>query len=67
MNMQILIVFLKYILAISIIIVIFMAPAWLAKQTKKDKNTNGFVRLASWVFGWTIVGWLVALYLAAKK
>ncbi len=44
-----------------------MAPAWLAKQTKKDKNTNGFVRLASWIFGWTIVGWLVALYLAAKK
>ncbi len=57
----------KYIGAILIFLGIVMTPAYLARQTKKDGPTMGRTRLASWVFGWTGIGWLYALFLAAKK
>lgn len=59
--------YLKYALAIVVIIAIVLAPAWLARQTKKNKNDNGWVRIYSWLFGWTGIGWLIALYIAVKK
>ncbi len=59
--------YIKYAAAVAILIVIFLAPAWLARQTKKGKFDMGVVRIASWLFGWTGVGWLVALYWAVRK
>ena len=41
---------------------IFMAPAWFARQNKKDAAANGRIRVASWLFGWTIAGWMWAMY-----
>lgn len=50
-----------------ILLIIGLAPAWLARQTKKDKWDMGLIRVASWLFGWTCVGWLWALYWAVRK
>ena len=58
---------LKYVIGVLIIIAIFFAPAWLARQTKKGKPKMHYVRLASWVFGWSIIGWLWSLFCATKK
>lgn len=57
----------KYTVAIMIVITIILAPAWLARQTGKNKQDMILVRLASWIFGWTGIGWLWALFWAAKK
>lgn len=67
MNWDLLFLYFKYALAILVIIVIALAPAWLAQQTKKGKNDNGLVRIYSWLFGWTGIGWLIALFIAIKK
>lgn len=58
---------LKYAAAAVVLVVIILAPAWLARQTKKDKWDMGMVRIASWLFGWTGVGWLWALWIAVRK
>ena len=57
----------KYVISILIIVAIFFAPAWLARQNKKEKPAMHYVRLASWVFGWSIIGWLWSLFCATKK
>lgn len=57
----------KYAIAIMILIVIVLAPAWLARQTSKSKQDMILVRLASWIFGWTGIGWLWSLFWSAKK
>lgn len=44
-----------------------MAPAWFVSQTKKDKLDHGIVRSASWLLGWTGIGWVFALFWAVKK
>lgn len=61
------IIFFKYILILSIVLVIFLAPAYLASINGKDKDNILIVRISSWLFGWTGVGWLFALYWAVKK
>lgn len=62
-----LILFFKYIIAGAIIFVIAMAPVWLARQTKKDKQKMVWVRFYCWLFGWTGIGWLIALIIAVRK
>lgn len=57
----------KYAISILIIAVIVLAPAWLARQTGKNKQDMILVRLASWIFGWTGIGWLCSLFWASKK
>lgn len=57
----------KYAISILIIAVIVLAPAWLARQTGKTKQDMILVRLASWIFGWTGIGWLWSLFWASKK
>ena len=57
----------KYAIAIMILIAIVLAPAWLARQTGKGKQDMILVRLASWIFGWTGIGWLWSLFWSAKK
>ncbi|MCL1892183.1 MAG: hypothetical protein FWF97_02755 [Alphaproteobacteria bacterium] len=61
------IIALKYIFAALLIIVIIMAPAYLARQMKKGTVDMGIVRCGSWLLGWTGVGWLFALWWAVKK
>jgi len=57
----------KYLVGITILIVVFFAPAYLAQMNGKDKLSVVIVRISSWLFGWTGVGWLFALYWAVKK
>lgn len=57
----------KYALAIFVIVTIILAPAWLARQTKKNKTMTVWIRIYSWLLGWTGIGWLVALFLAVRK
>ncbi len=59
--------YLKYAMAAVVVITIILAPAWLARQTKKDKTKMVWVRIYSWLLGWTGVGWLAALYIAVKE
>lgn len=66
-NMNEYIVLAKYAVGIIIVIGIILAPAWLARQTGKGKVPMMTVRLASWIFGWSIIGWLYALFCASKK
>ncbi|MBE6458093.1 MAG: superinfection immunity protein [Alphaproteobacteria bacterium] len=57
----------KYAIGILITLAIIFAPAWLARQNGRGKPDMHAVRLASWVFGWSIIGWLWSLYWATKK
>lgn len=61
------IVALKYVIATAMLCMIILAPAWIAAQTKKDKFPTGMARTASWLFGWTVIGWLVGLIIASRK
>jgi hypothetical protein len=58
---------LKYAICIYILLIIICAPAWLARQTKKNKQDMILVRLGSWLFLWSGVGWLWSLYWSVKK
>lgn len=60
-------IFAKYVAAIAIVTTIVLVPAWLARQNKRGKQDMILVRLGSWIFGWTGVGWLWALFWATKK
>ncbi len=57
----------KYAVSILILIGILLAPAWIARQTKKSKQDMILVRLGSWIFAWTGIGWLWALFWGSKK
>ena len=57
----------KYVVAAVVLGIIILAPAYIAAQTKKDKADAMRIRVASWIFGWTGVGWLLALFWAVKK
>lgn len=61
------IVAIKYAASIAIVLAIVLAPAWLARQNGRAKNDMILVRLGSWLFLWTGVGWLWALFWSAKK
>ncbi len=61
------ILIIKYILATSILVGIICAPAWIARQTDKGKQDMFLVRLGSWLFGWSLVGWFYALVIGTKK
>lgn len=57
----------KYIAAVSILVGIVCAPAWIARQTDKNKQDMFLVRLGSWLFGWSVIGWFYALAISARK
>lgn len=62
---QILII--KYIVAGLALCAVILAPAYLAAKNDKGKAIAMRIRVASWVFGWTGIGWLLALFWAVKK
>lgn len=57
----------KYLIATAILIFVILAPAWIARQTSKNKQDMILVRIASWILGWTGIGWLWALFWGTKK
>lgn len=57
----------KYVFAAMLVLAVLMAPAYLARQTKKGNTDMFIVRTSSWLFGWTGVGWVFALWWAVKK
>ena len=61
------ILIIKYVAAAVLLVSIIMAPAYIAAQTKKGKIDALRIRVASWVFGWTGIGWILALIWAIKK
>ncbi len=61
------ILIIKYVAATAVLVAIMLAPAYLAAQNKKGKIDAMRIRVASWVFGWTGIGWLLALFWAIKK
>ncbi len=66
MSMNI-VIFVKYVVAIWLIVVVLSAPAYLAQQTKKDKTEMTKIRIASWLLGWSVIAWIWALFTASKK
>lgn len=58
---------LKYAAGIMIVWCIVMTPAYLARQSGRNKHDMMRVRVASWLFGWSGLGWFFALILGAKK
>ncbi len=61
------ILIIKYIVATVALVVIILAPSYLAAKNDKGKIDAMRIRVASWVFGWTGIGWLLALFWAVKK
>ena len=66
-NTATIILIIKYILGASIFIGIICAPAWIARQADKGKQDMYLVRLGSWLFCWSVIGWFYALYVSAHK
>ena len=58
---------LKYAAVIFIFVCLVMTPAYLAIINDSSKYDRMRVRVGSWMFGWTFVGWLFALFVSAKK
>ena len=58
---------LKYIVVVAIFAVIVLTPAYLAAANGVSKLNLARVRCGSWLFGWSFVGWLFALFVSAKK
>ena len=59
--------FTKYAICVILLIAIILAPAWIARQNGKGKPDMPTVRLASWVFGWSIIAWIWSLFWATRK
>jgi len=57
----------KHLATICVFICILLAPAYLATVNGCNKYDQMRVRCASILFGWTIIGWVFALFLAVKK
>ena len=58
---------LKYIVAFAILACIVLTPAYMAVANDKSKYDKMRARMGSWMFGWSFVGWLFALFISAKK
>ena len=59
--------FAKYAICVILLIAIILAPAWVARQNNKGKPDMHAVRLASWIFGWSIIAWIWSLFWATRK
>lgn len=67
MNISEILLIAKYAACILVLLGLILAPAWVARQNGKGKPAMHAVRLGSWVFGWSLIGWIYALYQAIKK
>ncbi|MDR1337777.1 MAG: superinfection immunity protein [Rickettsiales bacterium] len=60
-------IILKYIICSAIVVGVMLAPAYLARVNGKAKCDMMIIRMSSWVFGWTVIGWLLALFWSIRK
>jgi hypothetical protein len=58
---------LKYVGATIVLICLLLAPAYLAAASGKEKYDCMRARVGSWLFGWSFIGYLFALFVASKK
>ena len=58
---------LKYAVAVFVFVCLIMAPAYLAIVNDSSKYDRMRVRVGSWLFGWSFIGWLFALFVSTKK
>ena len=65
-NLDILLI-IKYTIAVILTVGIILAPAWIARQNGKGKPDMHAVRLGSWIFAWSFIGWLWALFWGVRK
>ncbi len=57
----------KYVAVVGIFICLVLTPAYLAAANGKAKYDCMRSRVGSWLFGWTFIGWIFALFVSAKK
>ena len=57
----------KYIALIGILVCIVLAPAALACANDRSKYDRMRTRIGSWLFCWSFVGWIFALFVSSKK
>ena len=57
----------KYIALVCILVCIVLAPAYLAAANGLQKYDRMRTRCGSWLFGWSFIGWLFAIFVSAKK
>ena len=57
----------KYVAYTVLLFGVIMTPAWIARQNDKKPLDMARIRVASWVFGWSVIGWLWALLIAIRK
>ncbi|MFQ6729482.1 MAG: superinfection immunity protein [Alphaproteobacteria bacterium] len=67
MNISEILLIAKYAACVLVLLGLILAPAWVARQNGKGKPAMHAVRLGSWIFGWSLIGWIYALYQAIKK
>lgn len=58
---------LKYIALGCIFIFIVLVPVLLACANDRSKYDMMRTRVGSWLFGWSFLGWLFALFVSSKK
>ena len=58
---------LKYVAVVCILVCLILTPAYLACVNNSSKYDSMRIRTGSWLFGWTFIGWLFALFVSAKK
>jgi len=61
------ILIIKYALSAIIVWSIWMFPVYLARQNGSSDLDMIRIRIASWLFGWTGIGWFYGLWIATKK
>lgn len=66
-SMELILLIAKYAAAVALLVLVILAPAWIARQTKRGKQDMILVRLGSWLFLWTGIGWLWSLFWSVKK
>ena len=66
-DLNVILLFAKYAACVLLLISIILAPAWIARQNGKGKPDMHAVRLASWIFGWSIIAWVWSLFWATRK
>jgi len=57
----------KYIIAVLLLALVILMPAYLAGKTEQNKTNTARVRCASWLLGWTIIAWIWSLFRATSK
>ncbi|MBO4625668.1 MAG: hypothetical protein J5679_00115 [Alphaproteobacteria bacterium] len=57
----------KYIIALVLLAIVILMPAYLARQSGQDKTNMARTRIASWLLGWTFIAWIWSLFRSTHK